>query len=331
MFEQELKKIDIREIEGVRFGNAQNFDAMTGVTALVFDRANTCGIDISGGGPAARESFLFTPLAYKQSVTALLLSGGSAYGLEAASGAMRYLEEREMGYKIGKGVVPIVPQSCIFDLSAVSKVRPDIQMGYDACLDAEKNAEVKSGNFGGGTGASVGKICGLRQAQKAGIGYAAFSLGPLQVGAVVIVNAFGDIFDFEKGVKVAGLMDEGRKHFLSTEEVLYKNILKVREGENTTIGAVLTNAAFSQQECCKIASMTRAAFARSINPVGTTGDGDTMYAISLADEKNNLKVDINLVGILACRAVSTAILDAVKSASMGEDDYRRFCAIKLGE
>lgn len=312
-----LEKIDFSQIEGVRVGNAQNYEAMTGVTALVFDKKNVCGIDISGGGPAARESYLFTPLAAQQSVTALLLSGGSAYGLEASCGAMRYLEEHDMGYHLGPLVVPIVPQSCIFDLGiGSSKVRPDIQMGYDALVDAEKNNPV-SGNVGGGTGATVGKLFGMKRAQKAGIGYAAFKLGDLKIGAVVIVNAFGDIFDYRNAQKVAGALTEDRKSFVDFEESFYQFQLKIPQGQNTTIGAVVMNADFSQQQMSKIAAMTRSALGRSINPVGTGGDGDTVYAISTG----GVKSDANLAGTLACRALSEAILDAVESAKMDDEKY----------
>ena len=324
----EVKEISITDIGGFRIGNAQDYDAMTGVTAIVFDRKNTAGIDISGGGPAARESFLFTPLSYKQSITALLLSGGSAYGLAAATGAMQYLEEHGMGYRLADMVIPIVPQSCIFDLSTKTKVRPDAKMGYAACKDAERNALPQSGNVGGGCGASVGKLCGLKRAQKSGIGYYALQVGELKVGAIVIVNALGDVFDFRNGKKVAGAMNAERTAFIDSEEVLYsmqegmQN--KIQEGKNTTIGAVITNAKFSQQEMCKIAAMTRAGLARSINPVGTSADGDTVYAVSCGD----IKSDYNLVGTLASRVLSMAILDAVSSSKMTEEEYKRFLQIK---
>ncbi|MBQ5401021.1 MAG: P1 family peptidase [Treponema sp.] len=320
----EIKKINISDIGGFRIGNAQDYDAMTGVTAIVFDKPNTCGIDISGGGPAARESYLFTPLAAKQSVTALLLSGGSAYGLSASSGAMKYLEEKNMGFHLGNIVVPIVPQSCIFDLGlGSSKVRPDFQMGYDACVAAENNNPV-SGSVGGGTGASVGKICGMARSQKAGIGYAAFQVGELKMGAVVIVNALGDIFDWKNGQKIAGLLTEDRKSFASVEEEMYKIQSSIPHGMNTTIGAVITNGDFSQQEMSKIAYMTRAALGRSINPVGTGADGDTIYAISMG----GVKSDVNIAGTLACRTLSEAIIDAVESSKMDDGEYLKLLSEK---
>ena len=315
-----VKKIDFCDVGGFRVGNAQNYEAMTGVTALVFDKKNVCGVDIRGGGPAARENFLFSPLSYQQSVTALLLSGGSAYGLASADGAMKYCEEHDMGYRLKNIVVPIVPQSCIFDLGiGSSKVRPDSQMGYDACKNAEggKNSGAISGNAGAGTGATVGKIFGMLQAQKSGIGYSAVQCGKLKVGAVIVVNALGDIFDFRTAQKIAGAVDAERKNFLSVEETLCASAIRAQEGMNTTIGAVVMNGKLSQQELCKVAAMTRAAFGRSINPVGTTADGDTMYAVSTGD----VPVDVNAAGALACRVVSEAIIDAVKSARMDDEEF----------
>ncbi len=316
----QLKEIDIRTMSGFKIGNAQDYNAMTGVTAIVFDKENTCGIDISGGGPAARESYLFTPLASKQSVTALLLSGGSAYGLAASSGAMKYLEEHRLGFSLGDIIVPIVPQSCIFDLQFGSgNIRPDAQMGYAACEDAQNNNAI-SGSIGAGTGATVGKICSMARSQKAGIGYHAVQLGELQIGAVVVVNALGDIFDYRSGKKIAGLLTPDRKHFDDTDRQLYLAQAQLHQGTNTTIGAVFTNAAFSQQEMCKIAAMTRSALARSINPVGTNFDGDTIYAISVG----NVKSDITLVGTLACTVLSRAIIDAVVSSQMSDDEYLKY-------
>lgn len=312
-----FRKINIADMDGFRIGNAQDYDAMTGVTAIVFDKKNVCGIDISGGGPASRESALFHPHSAQQSVTALLLSGGSAYGLAASSGAMQYLEERDMGFHLGNIVVPIVPQSCIFDLGiGSSKIRPDSKMGYDACVDAEKNHPV-SGSVGGGTGATVGKICGMVRSQKSGIGYAAYQAGELKMAAVVIVNALGDVFDYRTGKKVAGLTTEDRKSFSDTEDFMYGMQEKLREGTNTTIGAVICNGDFSQQEMSKIACMTRSALGRSISPVGTSADGDTIYAISTL----GVKSDCNVAGILACRALSDAILDAVQSSVMPDSEY----------
>ncbi len=312
-----LQKIEFKTLKGFRVGNAQDYKAMTGVTALVFDKPNIAGIDISGGGPASREPYLFSPLSYQQSITALLLSGGSAYGLEASCGAMKYCEEKNLGYKIKNLVVPIIPQSCIFDLGiGSSKIRPDIKMGYDACVDSENNNAI-SGNIGGGTGATVGKIFGMERSQKSGIGYSAFKLGELEIGAIVIVNALGDIFDYKNAQKIAGALTKDRKSFDSVEDGFYSMQGNLMNGTNTTIGAVIMNADFTQQQMSKIAAMTRSALARSINPVGTYADGDTIYAITTG----GIRSDVNIAGTLACKALSEAIIDAVNSSKMSDEEF----------
>lgn len=324
MDETVLKEISFEDVGGFSVGNAQDYDAMTGVTALVFNKKNRCGVDISGGGPASRESPLLSPLSYEQSVTALLLSGGSAYGLAASTGAMRFLEERGMGFKLGNMVVPIVPQSCIFDLAfGKYEVRPDADMGYLACKNALEKTEdsgAMNGSVGAGTGATVGKVFGMSRSQKSGIGYAAFQVGELKLGAVVVVNALGDVYDYRTAEKIAGTLDEKREKFVSAEEALFLQQASVTNGTNTTIGAVVTNANLSQQELCKVAGMTRAAYARCINPIATTADGDTMYAVSTGD----VKTDVNTAGVLACRAVSEAILRAVKMSHMENEEYMTY-------
>ena len=198
-----MNHISITDIQGIRFGNAQNQQAMTGVTVVLFDRPNAGGIDISGGGPASRETGLLSPLSNPNSLNALVLSGGSAFGLDASTGVMGYLEEHHMGYHVLNTTIPLVCQSCIFDLGlGDGTTRPDAAMGYAACVDAEGN-HPRSGIVGAGTGAAVGKVCGIGQGEKSGIGYAALEVNGLQVGAVAVVNAFGDIFDHQTGQKLA--------------------------------------------------------------------------------------------------------------------------------
>ena len=299
-----MNHIPITDIQGIRFGNAQNQQAMTGVTVVLFDRPNTGGIDISGGGPASRETGLLSPLSNPNSLNALVLSGGSAFGLDASTGVMRYLEEHDMGYHVLNTTIPLVCQSCIFDLGfGDGTIRPDAAMGYAACVDAEGN-HPRSGIVGAGTGAAVGKVCGIGQGEKSGIGYAALEVNGLQVGAVAVVNAFGDIFDHQTA-------------YTSAAQALYEQHEPQPTGANTTLGAVFTNAAFSQAEMNKIASMARAAFGRCINPVGTMIDGDTIYAFSLGD----VPADISAVGALAAEVLAFAIEDAVKSAKMEEEKF----------
>lgn len=310
-------RIKITDIEGIRIGNAQDYDAMTGVTVILFDVENNGGVDVSGGGPASREVHLLSPVTNRNSLHALVLSGGSAYGLDASGGVMRYLEERGKGLHVANAIVPLVCQSCIFDLGIGNgKVRPDADMAYKACENAEQN-EAISGNVGAGTGASVGKLLGIHRAQKSGIGYYAVQIGELKVGAVVVVNAVGDIFDYKTGRKIAGMLTEDRTEFADAEEVMFQIKAEGAEGANTTIGAVFTNAAFDKANMNKIASMARSAYSRCINPVGTMADGDTIYAMSVG----KVKADINMVGTLAATVLSEAILDAVRSAKMEEKEF----------
>ena len=306
-----LQEIKMTEIEGLRIGNAQDQEAGTGVTVLIFDHGAKVGVDVSGGGPASRETHLCSPMTADNPVNAIVLSGGSAYGLAASGGVMRYLEEHGIGYETGFAKVPLVCQSCIYDLGyGRPDVRPDEAMGYAACVDAEKN-QPSSGNIGAGTGATVGKLYGMGRSMKAGLGIHAVTVGNLQMAAVVVVNALGDIYDPETGQIIAGLRTEDGTGFADTCQEIYK--LSQRRDMftgNTTIGAIITNGRFSKAEMNKIASMTRNAYARCINPVGTLADGDTIYAASVGQ----VEADINMAGTLAAEVMAGAIIKAVYAA-----------------
>lgn len=306
-----VKEIQATEIEGLRIGNAQDKEAKTGVTVLLFDRGAKVGTDISGGGPASRETPLTMPVTADNPVNAIVLSGGSAYGLAAGDGVMRYLEEHGIGFETGFAKVPLVCQSCIYDLGiGRSDIRPDAAMGYAACADAERNHPV-CGSVGGGTGATVGKLYSMGRSMKSGLGIHAVSVGKLQMAAIVVVNALGDIFDPKNGRKIAGLLSEDGSGFSDTCREIYK-ISQRKElfGGNTTIGAVVTNGRFSKAEMNKIASMTRNAYARCINPVGTMADGDTIYAASIGETE----ADINMAGTLAAEVMAEAVLKAIRFA-----------------
>lgn len=303
-----IREISITEIKGVRVGNAQDREAMTGVTVILFDQGAKVGVDISGGGPASRETPLALPLTADNPVNAIVLSGGSAFGLAASDGVMRYLEERGIGYETGFAKVPLVCQSCIYDLGiGRADVRPDGDMGYRACVDAERNVPAQ-GSVGGGTGATVGKLYGMARSTKSGLGIYGVSAGKLQMAAVVVVNAVGDIVDPKTGKTVAGLHSEDGKGFADSCRELYR--LSQRTdlfNSNTTIGAVITNGAFSKAEMNKIASMARSAYSRCIYPVGTMADGDTIYAASTGE----VEADLNMAGTLAAQVMAGAILNAV--------------------
>ena len=316
------REISISAIEGIRIGQTENAAAGTGCTVLLSEQGMAAGLDVRGGGPASRESELLKPLAAAQFVHAVVLAGGSAFGLGAANGVMGYLEEHGIGFDVGVTKVPLVVQSNLFDLTVGEvSVRPDAAMGYEAARHAMECPNYRDGNFGAGCGATVGKLGGMETCMKSGIGSYAIELDGLQIGAVVAVNALGDIFDWKTGRKAAGLLTPEKDGFRDSV-ALMKDSIRVHENrfvENTTIGAVITNAAFEKAQLCKIAGMAHDGYARSIRPVHTSADGDSIYALSVG----TVKADQDLVGTLAAQVMSEAILRAVLSA---ESAYGFPCA-----
>ncbi|BAL82792.1 putative peptidase [Selenomonas ruminantium subsp. lactilytica TAM6421] len=318
-----MQEIPFSEIEGVQVGNAQNDTAKTGVTVLFFPAGAKTGVDISGGGPASRETPVLDPTREDLGIHAIVMAGGSAYGLAAADGVMRCLEENGIGFDTGFARVPLVVQSDIYDLSYGSaSVRPDSDMGYAACQNALRQNSPLSGSVGAGTGATVGKFCGMKQSQKSGIGYYAVQVGDLKMGAVVVVNALGDVY--ARGKKIAGLTNAQRTDFLDSVQELYrlaapKDLLS---RTNTTIGAVVTNGAFDKAQLTRIAQQTRNAYARSIKPVGTLADGDTIYASACG---KLMQADVNMAGTLAAEVMERAIENAVLSAKMADAEYLANC------
>ena len=306
-----IREIAITDMPEVSIGNVQSDEAKTGVTVLLFDKKGAVvGVDISGGGPASRETPLTSPVTADNPINAIVLSGGSAYGLAAADGVMRCLEDHGIGFETGYARVPLVCQSCIYDLGYGSAtVRPDSAMGYAACEMALAGGNPSCGSVGAGTGATVGKICGMERAMKSGLGMYAVELGELRMAAVVVVNALGDIFDPCDGKKIAGLLTADGTSFGDSCEELWK--MGRRENlftGNTTIGAVFTNGKFNKAQMNKIASMTRNAYARCINPVGTMADGDSIYAASAGD----VEADLNVAGTLAAYVMERAIVAAIR-------------------
>ena len=321
------REISIREIKGLCIGQTEDADAGTGCTVLVCERGMAAGLDIRGGGPASRDTHLLDPLTAAQSIHAVVLGGGSAFGLGAADGVMAYLEKRDIGFDVGVTKVPLVAQSDIFDLTVGDKsVRPDRAMGYAAAKNAMEAPNYRDGNYGAGCGATVGKLAGMETCMKSGIGSYAIRLGPLQIGAVVVVNALGDVYDWKTGRKVAGLLTPDKKGFRDSVALMQESIAvhENRFAENTTIGAVVTNAAFTKPQLCKIAGMAHNGYARSIRPVHTSADGDSIYALSVGD----VSADMDLVGTLAAEVMSEAILRAVTSA---ESAYGFLAAGEMGE
>lgn len=300
-----IKTIDIRDLEDYAIGNAEYEEAATGCTVILTKTKTVCGVDIRGGAPASRESALLNPLAANDSVNAILLSGGSAFGLDAAGGVMKYLEERDIGFPTAYGKVPIVVASCLFDLGIGSeKVRPDASLGYQACLNAENSSLLKEGSYGAGCGATVGKILGPQYMMKAGLGMYAVQLGEFKIGAVVAVNASGDIYDERTNEVLAGVRDPKTGEFLQAAECLYGLSVKPDLfNTNTTIGAILTNGDFNKTELTKIASIAHNGYARAIRPVHTMFDGDSIYAAG----SGRVKCDLNTAGSLAADVMAIAV------------------------
>ncbi len=312
----------ITDVPGVEVGNAQNIAALTGCTVVLVRKGAVGGVDVRGSAPGTRETDLLNPINLVSKVHAVLLAGGSAFGLDAATGVMRYLEERKIGFDVGVVKVPIVPAAIIFDLGiGESNVRPDAEMGYQACLNASKKAP-EEGNIGAGTGATVGKLFGNALAMKSGLGTASIKAAGVVVGAIVAVNAMGDVIDPGNGSIVAGLRSGkvgplrvgGTGPFADTVEMMKKalgrSVLGLSTRSNTVIGVVATNAKMDKAGATKVAQMAHDGVARTIRPAHTMIDGDTIFALSTGSKNANL----TLVGALAAEVMSQAILRAVRMA-----------------
>lgn len=306
----EWKEIKITDIKNFRIGHAQDIENATGCSVIICDKKAPCGIDVRGGGPASRETQLLNPTASNDGVHAVVLSGGSAYGLDSAGGVMKYLEENKIGLKVGKSIVPIVVASCIFDLECVNnQIRPDAKMGYEACLDSENNID-RNGNVGAGMGATVGKMHGNSHSMKSGLGTYAIQVGKLQVGAIVSVNAIGDVYEMDSNKQLAGLLNKDKTAMIDSEKEAVKLLqLKSFFTSNTTIAAIITNADLDKAQMNKVAQLASNGIARTIRPVNTSMDGDTVYAMCCGKVKSSSDV----VGTLAATALAKAINRAVLS------------------
>lgn len=307
-----MKEIQINEIEDFQIGNAQNKEGGTGCTAILCKKGAVGGVDVRGGGPATRETDLLAPVNMCQEVYGVLLSGGSAFGLEAAGGVMRYLEERKVGFDVGIGHVPIVPAACLFDLIAADPAcRPDAAMGYEACVAAEKNSPER-GNFGAGTGATVGKYLGPERVMKGGLGTYAVQIGRLKIGAVVAVNCLGDVYDVDTGRQMAGILTEDGAGLANTRQILWQSVEEKRDvfTGNTTIGCILTNGALTKDQCNKLASMAHDGYGAAIKPVHTSADGDTIFFLSRGD----VKVSPDALGDLGAYVIAKAVGDGIRQA-----------------
>lgn len=300
-------------VPGIRVGHATDPVGLTGCTVILCEQGAVSGVDQRGGAPGTRETDLLRPLHLIQKVHAVLLAGGSAFGLAAADGVMRYLEERGVGFDTRVARVPIVPAAIIFDLDiGDSHARPDAAMGYAAC-SAATDSPVAVGNVGAGTGATAGKILGIKRAMKSGVGSAAVELGGgLIVGALVVANPLGDIVDPSTGEILAGTRRVGSEEFADTLATMRSLVGKValRFASSTVIGVVATNARLSKEEANKVAQMAQDGIARAVRPAHTMFDGDTIFALASGDRR----ADVNLVGAYAAEVVAKAIVGAARAA-----------------
>jgi L-aminopeptidase/D-esterase-like protein len=302
----------ITDVDGIKVGHFTDSRRPTGCTVILYERGAVAGVDVRGSAPGTRETDLLKPTNLVDKVNAIVLSGGSAFGLDSATGVMRYLEEHDSGFSTAAGKVPIVPAAILYDLNVgEGKVRPDADAGYKACVNA-KAGPVEEGSIGAGTGATVGKIGGGK-AMKGGIGTSSIKLGNgLVIGAIVAVNCVGDVIDPKTGKIVAGARTSDGKAFLNITEAYRSGRVPTSPGQNTTIGVVATNARFDKTQMTKIAEMSHDGLARAINPAHTLSDGDTLFAVSTG--ASSVTANLTVVGALAAEAVSEAILRAVKKA-----------------
>lgn len=317
------QRITPTSIKGIRIGHAQDEEALTGCTVILCEQGAVGGVDQRGGAPGTRETDALHLAHLVELVHAVVLAGGSAFGLDAASGVVRYLEERGVGFDTGVAKVPIVPAAILYDLNVGNpKIRPDAQMGYQACLQASQDAPAE-GNVGAGIGATVGKILGIGQAMKGGIGCAGLHIGGgVLVTAIVAVNAFGDIVDPQSGEIIAGArsLQKGpikigaKGYFANTLEVMKslvgRTVLAFAARGHTVIGCVVTNARLSKEQVTKVAQMAHDGLARSVRPAHTLLDGDTIFALATGEKK----ADVTIVGAFAAEVFAQAIVQAVRQA-----------------
>jgi len=307
-----MKEVNITDIKGIKIGHAQDIEGGTGCTVILCEEGAFAGVDVRGGAPASRETELLRPVNMVEQIHGVMLSGGSAYGLDAGAGAMKYLEERGKGFDVGVALVPIVCGASLFDLVVGDpKCRPDQDMGYRACLNASSE-KPDEGNVGAGTGATVGKFLGMDFMMKSGLGTYAVQMGDWILAAIVAVNALGDVIDADTSKPLAGILNKDKTSLYSTEEAMYEEYDKDRNvfSGNTTIGCIVTNARLSKSQATKIASIAHNGFARAIRPVHTMVDGDTVFVLATGE------VDVmpDAAGALAADVMAKAINRAVLAA-----------------
>ncbi len=313
----------ITDVRGIEVGHAQDNEALTGCTVILCRKGATAGVDVRGGAPGTRETDLLSPVNLVDKVHAVVLAGGSAFGLDAASGVMKYLEEKKIGFNTGAAKVPIVPSAILYDLNiGRADIRPDPAMGYDAAASASSDAPAE-GNFGAGTGASVGKMFGANLSTKSGVGTASMNIGGgIIVGALVVVNTWGDVIDPHTNEIIAGLRSGkvgplrvgGNEQFADTLAMMKKpvgrNLLGFASRANTVIGVVATNAKLTKTQATKVAQMAQDGIARTMRPAHSMLDGDAIFALSTGARK----ADVTTIGAFAAEVIVESVLRAVRNS-----------------
>jgi L-aminopeptidase/D-esterase-like protein len=307
----------ITDVAGIEVGHFTDSRRPTGCTVVIARDGAVAGVDVRGAAPGTRETDLLAPGNLVQQVHAVLLTGGSAWGLAAADGVTRWLEERGIGLDVGYGTLPLVPAAVLFDLPlGDARIRPDAAAGYAAC-DAASTAAPAEGNVGAGSGALVGKLFGMHRAMKGGIGSASVTVGGITVGALIACNALGDVIDPDTARVVAGARTEDGRALLDTRRALLRGELTkpVLAGTNTTIGVVATDAVLTKVQANRLATTAHDGLARAINPVHTMSDGDTLFALATgrAPPRGDW-LGMTVLGALAAEVVARATLRAVRMA-----------------
>ena len=307
-----MQQIAFTDIDDIKVGHAHNIDAGTGCTIVISENGATAGIDVRGGAPGTRESDLLNPVNLVEKIHAIILSGGSAFGLDAASGVMQYLEERDVGFDVQVTKVPIVCGAVLFDLAVGNhRIRPDKEMGYQASRNAT-NLACAEGCVGAGTGATVGKILGPERSMKSGLGCYAIQVDELKIGAIVAVNCLGDVIDPETGERLAGLLNDDLTQLAYTEEIMIQSCTEKKNlfAGNTTIGIIATNAILTKSQATKLASMAQNGYARTMRPAHSMVDGDTIFTMATG----HIEADVSVLGLLSARVMERAIISAIKKA-----------------
>ncbi len=300
------------DIAGIRIGHFTDNQALTGCTVIICEHGAVCGVDVRGGAPGTREISALNPLGLVKKVNAILLTGGSAFGLASADGVMRFLAEKGHGFDTKIKKVPIVPGAVIFDFHLGDpNASPGSDDGYQACVNAYNGDDNHTGNIGVGTGATIGKVCGAQNAMRGGLGAASIKFNNgLVIGALIAVNSFGDVHDCENNNIIAGARSNDGRFVDTIKYLMAGNTIHPFNCENTTIGVVGTNADFDKAGMTKIAQIAQTGLTQVVSPAHTMFDGDTIFAFS----NGHVKADLNFAGIIAAEMVKKAIINAVKSA-----------------